>query len=72
VRLASPLLAILSSERSLGDVFELRVFSQPMIVLNSLAAAKDLVDKRGSIYSDRPRFVLFSELYPFFSPLTGI
>jgi len=43
-----------------------------MIVLNSLATAKELVDKRGSIYSDRPRFVLFSELYAFLSPLATL
>ncbi|KAF9009234.1 cytochrome P450 [Hymenopellis radicata] len=45
-----------------GDVLHLRVFSQPMIVLNSLSAAEELLEKRGAIYSDRPRFVLFSEL----------
>ncbi|KAF9444950.1 cytochrome P450 [Macrolepiota fuliginosa MF-IS2] len=45
-----------------GDVVRLRMFSQTMIILNSLEAARDLLDKRSSIYSDRPRFVLFSEL----------
>lgn len=35
----------------------------PMIVLNTLKATKDLLDKRGSIYSDRPRMVLHMEMY---------
>lgn len=33
-----------------------------MVILNSLKAARDLLDKRSSIYSDRPRFVLLAEL----------
>jgi len=38
------------------------MFGQNMIVLSSLDAARELLDKRSSIYSDRPRFVLFSDL----------
>jgi len=34
-----------------------------MVVLSSLQSARDLLEKRGSIYSDRPRFVLLSEMY---------
>lgn len=30
-----------------------------MIVLNSQKAANEILDKRGAIYQDRPRFVLF-------------
>jgi len=30
-----------------------------MICLNSVEAANHLLDKRGSNYSDRPRFTLF-------------
>ncbi|KAF8646264.1 hypothetical protein AX16_007304 [Volvariella volvacea WC 439] len=33
-----------------------------MVILNSIQVARDLMDRRSSIYSDRPRFVLFSEL----------
>jgi len=46
-----------------GDVMHVRIFGQSMIILDSLQAARDLLDKRSSIYSDRPRFVLFSELW---------
>ena len=42
-----------------------KIFGQSMVILHSLQAARDLLDKRSSIYSDRPRFVLLSELYIF-------
>ncbi|KAF8904742.1 cytochrome P450 [Gymnopilus junonius] len=45
-----------------GDIIYIRAFSQSMVILNSLQAARDLLEKRSSIYSDRPRFVLLSEL----------
>jgi hypothetical protein len=38
----------------LGDVFCIRVFGQVIVVLNSLSAIKDLLEKRGEIYADRP------------------
>ena len=46
-----------------GDVMHVKIFGQSMVILHSLQAARDLLDKRSSIYSDRPRFVLLSELY---------
>lgn len=46
----------------LGDVSYIRIFSQPLVVINSFLAAKDLLEKRGAIYSGRPRFVLIAEL----------
>ena len=46
----------------LGDVNYVKVFSQPLVILNSFQAAKDLLERRGAIYSDRPRMVLLSEL----------
>lgn len=45
-----------------GDVVYIQLFGQPMVVLHTLEAARDLLEKRSAIYSDRPRFVLFSEL----------
>ncbi|KAF4611646.1 hypothetical protein D9613_003745 [Agrocybe pediades] len=45
-----------------GDVVHIKIFSQPMIILSSLEAVRDLLDKKSSIYSDRPRFVLMAEL----------
>jgi hypothetical protein len=40
----------------------IRLFQQPVLILNSLRAAREILEQRGAIYSDRPRFVLFSEL----------
>ena len=39
---------------SQGDVICLRIFSQVVVVLCSVSAVKDLLEKRGEIYSDRP------------------
>uniref|UniRef100_A0A0W0ETD1 Cytochrome P450 n=1 Tax=Moniliophthora roreri TaxID=221103 RepID=A0A0W0ETD1_MONRR len=53
-----------------GDVIFLRIFSQPMVVLSTFETAQELLEKRSAIYSDRPRFVLFSELYAISSIVT--
>jgi hypothetical protein len=37
-----------------GDVVCLRVFNQVVVVLSSLSAIKDLLEKRGQTYSERP------------------
>ncbi|KAK1238609.1 hypothetical protein MKX07_004185 [Trichoderma sp. CBMAI-0711] len=42
-----------------SDILSFNVLGQSVIVLNSVQAATDLLDKRGANYCDRPRFVLF-------------
>ncbi|TRM66939.1 cytochrome P450 [Schizophyllum amplum] len=42
-----------------SDVLYFNVFGQSIVVLNSVKAAEDLLDKRGAIYSDRPPFTYF-------------
>jgi hypothetical protein len=42
-----------------GDVLSFYVFGKVIIVLNSLKANKDLLEKRGDIYSDRPVIPIF-------------
>lgn len=44
------------------------VVGKPIIVLNSYQVARDLLEKRSSIYSSRPRMVMLGELYvyPYF------
>ena len=37
-----------------GDIVYLQVFGQVIVVLSSLPAIKDLLEKRGEKYSDRP------------------
>ncbi|KAF9878842.1 cytochrome p450 1a2 [Colletotrichum karsti] len=45
-----------------SDVLYFNVLGQDIVVLNSVRAAVDLLDKRGANYCDRPRFVLFEEM----------
>ena len=40
----------------------LNVFGQPVIVVNSIEDARNLLDKRGHIYSSRPRSVYVREM----------
>ena len=49
-------------KRSIGDVVYFKVFARPMIVLNTLKAARDLMEQRSINYSCRPRFVLLVEM----------
>ncbi|KAH9956415.1 cytochrome P450 [Russula dissimulans] len=37
-----------------GDILSFRAFGQVIVVLNSVKATKDLFERRGNIYSDRP------------------
>ncbi|KAH9945402.1 cytochrome P450, partial [Epithele typhae] len=47
------------------DVLRLSAFGRNLIVLSSLEAATELLDKRSSIYSDRPRMIMVNELSGF-------
>ncbi|KZT03186.1 cytochrome P450 [Laetiporus sulphureus 93-53] len=51
-----------------GDVVYARLFQKHVIVLNSVHAARELLEKRGAIYSDRPRFVMYAELAKAYQP----
>jgi hypothetical protein len=61
-----PLATLASSDilkrNELGDVVYFKIFGRPMIVLNTLKAARDLMEKRSLNYSCRPRFVLLIEM----------
>lgn len=43
----------------------------PIIIINDLKTVRELMDKRGAFYSDRPRFVLHREMY-LHSPLNAL
>ncbi|KZP21555.1 cytochrome P450 [Athelia psychrophila] len=45
-----------------SDIVYLNVLGKPMVVLNTLEAATELLERRSAIYSDRPRFVMLREL----------
>lgn len=44
-----------------SDVLFFQTFGTKWIVLNSLQSATELLERRGSNYADRPRFVMFEE-----------
>ena len=40
----------------------LKLFRTPAIILNSIEAAKDVLDKRSARNSDRPHMIFFGEM----------
>jgi len=50
----APWTAYTDMSKKYGDVICLRIFSQVIVVLCSSSAIKDLLEKRGEIYSERP------------------
>jgi len=53
---------------SLGPIIYASTFGKPLIILNSFEVAQDLLQKRGNIYSGRPRLITFSEMSGHFTP----
>lgn len=45
-----------------SDIIHFEIFGTHLVILNSAKAARDLFEKRSSIYSDRPRSVMLHEL----------
>ncbi|KAA1465965.1 cytochrome P450 [Dentipellis sp. KUC8613] len=45
-----------------GGIIYLNLLGQPMILLNSLQATMEMLDKKSSIYSDRPSFEMGSRI----------
>ncbi|KAI0264167.1 cytochrome P450 [Gloeopeniophorella convolvens] len=67
----APWLTYLDWSRKWGDIVSINVLGQRIIVLHSLATARDLLDKRGSTYSDRPHIPFISMMgWEWFSPLS--
>ncbi|KAI0338581.1 cytochrome P450 [Trametopsis cervina] len=48
--------------RQYGDIVFIRIFGKPAIVLNSVEVARDLLEKRGAVYSDRPPLIMLNEM----------
>ncbi|KAJ7659531.1 putative monooxygenase [Mycena rosella] len=44
--------------KTYGSIVYLEAVGQPIVVLNSAKVAKDLLDQRSSLYSDRPNFTM--------------
>jgi len=45
-----------------GDISSVTVFGQPLIILNSLKVAMDILDKKSLKYSDQPVMPMGGEL----------
>lgn len=45
-----------------GEICSFTIFGKPVVVINSLDVAKDILIDRSAVYSDRPRLVMGSEL----------
>ncbi|KAI0821232.1 cytochrome P450 [Irpex lacteus] len=45
-----------------GPVYSLNLLGQPVLVVNNHQVATDLLERRSSIYSDRPRTVMVNEI----------
>lgn len=54
-----PFLSIETIFTCLGPLMSLRTMGQTILVVNSATVAKDLLEKRGLTWSDRPVFPLF-------------
>ncbi|KAG2034690.1 cytochrome P450 [Suillus americanus] len=48
--------------RTYGPITHIQIFNQSLIFLNTPKTVFDLLDKRGSIYSDKPHLVMAGEL----------
>ena len=48
--------------RLAGDIIYIHIFGNPILILNSAKVTDDLLEKRGTIYSSRPRRVMLQEL----------
>jgi hypothetical protein len=49
-----------------GDIIQLDLLGYHLIAVNSAKVARDLLDKRSGLYSDRPQFVShrFAGIFP--------
>lgn len=45
-----------------SDIIYLNALGSHLLVINSFDAARDLLEKKSSLYSSRPRLVLINEL----------
>ncbi|EJC97786.1 cytochrome P450 [Fomitiporia mediterranea MF3/22] len=54
VRLSFQLVCPFKAKRELGDVIYTEAFGQSIVILNSVTAARDLLEKKSNVFSDRP------------------
>ncbi|KAF9790925.1 cytochrome P450 [Thelephora terrestris] len=62
VPLSSPWLVYTQWAKRYGEITSFAIFGQRVVVINSLDVARDVLNNRSGIYSDRPRLVMGGEL----------
>ena len=45
-----------------GDIMFFNILGKPMLVINTAEETYEFMDRQGSIYSDRSKSVLYSEM----------
>ncbi|KAI9446207.1 cytochrome P450 [Lactarius indigo] len=50
------------SKKRFGDMIYMSAFGQPILILQSLKAASEILEKRANVSSDRPRFIVAHEI----------
>jgi hypothetical protein len=61
--LNNPEIKLIEWAKKHGEIYYLRLGSSDFVFLNSGRVVKDLLDKRGSIYSDKPYLPMAGEAY---------
>jgi hypothetical protein len=62
IQCALRILRGLNAHDVLEDMLYMNALGQPILVFNSLKPAAELLDRRASIYSSRPRFIMAHEV----------
>jgi hypothetical protein len=60
--LSEPIPYLMTINSHIGDVIYFNALGKSIVVLNSVEAAIELLDKRSSIYSERPYFGMFADV----------
>jgi len=55
---------LVSTAKTYGDVFSLIIFNQKLIVLNSPSIMKEVIDRRSSSSSNRPKSIVSDLMVP--------
>ncbi|KIJ29218.1 hypothetical protein M422DRAFT_188789 [Sphaerobolus stellatus SS14] len=58
----SPWLTFTEWKKKYGDIIHVDILGRPLVIINSAKVARELMDKRSAVYSDRPHFIMAGDL----------
>ncbi|KIJ28116.1 hypothetical protein M422DRAFT_270609 [Sphaerobolus stellatus SS14] len=58
----SPWLTFTKWKKKYGDIIHVDILGRPLVIINSAKVARELMDKRSAVYSDRPHFIMAGDL----------